>query len=139
MSRDWVKPAEGDDEVGRDLEVAAFLRSADPASADANYWLRFQSWVLKNAAPELARRRLMSDLTMGDVLMGWARAVVPTAVAASLLAGVLLLRPAGEGQQHATAASVEDLLVAGMEDETIPATLVQGEAEASLAFASERF
>ena len=137
--RAWMNPADGMDEEGRDLEVAALLASVDPASADANYWLRFQSWVLKNAAPELARRRLMANLTMGDVLVGWARALVPTAVAASLVAGALILRATQASDDLAAAASVEELLVAGMEHETIPVTLVDEEAAASVAFAAERF
>lgn len=137
--RVWTSPAGGADEEGRDLEVAAFLQSLDPAAADPNHWLRFQSWVLKNAAPELARRRLMADLTMGDVLVGWARALVPTAVAASVVAAALLLRPSGAPDDLVAAASVEELLVAGMEHETIPVTLVDEEAAASVAFAAERF
>lgn len=126
------------DEEGRDLEVGRWLESVDPASADPHYWLRFQSWVLKNAAPELARRRLMAELTMGDVLAGWARALVPAAVTASLVAGFLLVR-AGQGDDLAAAPTVEEVLVAGMEHETIPAALLDDEVAATVAFASETF
>ncbi|GMV06974.1 MAG: hypothetical protein AMXMBFR53_32490 [Gemmatimonadota bacterium] len=139
MSRHWLNAQHATDEEGPDLQVASLLRAVDPASADANYWLRFQSWVLKSAAPELARRRLMANVTMGDVLAGWARAVVPTAVAAAIVAGVLLLRPLQAGDDLASAASVEDLLVAGLEDETIPATLGDEDDATALAFAAERF
>lgn len=139
MNRDWPNAQRPTDEEGPDPQVASLLRSVDPAGVDANYWLRFQSWVLKSAAPELARRRLMANVTMADVLVGWARAVVPTAVAAALIAGMLLLRPLGTGDEIATAASVEELLVAGMEDQTIPATLVDEDDATALAFAAERF
>lgn len=139
MSRHWLNAQHPTDEEGPDPQVASFLRSADPASVDANYWLRFQSWVLKSAAPELARRRLMANVTMGDVLAGWARAVVPTAVAAAVIAGVLLFRPLHAGDDLAAAASVEELLVAGLEEETIPATLVDEDDATALAFAAERF
>lgn len=139
MSRHSMDNDRARDGDGRDMELAALLGLVDPASADPNYWLRFQSWVLRAAAPELARRRLMANLTVGDVLVGWARAVVPAAVAASLVAGLLLVRsPRGAGE-IASAASVEDLLVAGMETETIPATLLEGEGAASVTFAAERF
>ncbi|HSG48537.1 MAG TPA: hypothetical protein VLA43_12030 [Longimicrobiales bacterium] len=139
MNRDFRTPKVGADYEGRDMELARLLEGVDPASADANYWLRFQSWVLKAAGPELARRRLMADLTMGEVLVGWARAVVPTAVAASLVAGFLLVRTAQARSDLAHAASVEELLVAGMEGQTIPVALVDDEADPSVTFAAERF
>jgi hypothetical protein len=123
----------------RDLELAAFLEGVDPASFDPNYWLRFQSWVLKGAAPELARRRLMAHLTVSEVLTGWARAVVPAAVAAAMMAGVFLLRSDEPVAVHVAPASVEELLLAGMGDETFPATLHSEEAASAIAFASERF
>lgn len=139
MNRDFETLRAGADEEGRDMELARLLGAVDPASADTNYWLRFQSWVLKAAAPELARRRLMADLTMGEVLAGWARAVVPTAVAASMVAGFLLVRSAQVRSDLAYAASVEEILVAGMEGQTIPLALVDDETNPSVTFAAERF
>ena len=125
------------DELGRDMEVASWLSGADPASVEANYWLRFQSRVLKAAAPELARRRLMAELTLGDVMTSWARAVVPTAVLAAALAGFLLLRsPAAPGP---TPVGVEELLLAEVEGSTIPATLELSESASAVTFASEGF
>lgn len=122
------------------MEVASLLKVVDPASADPHYWLRFQSWVLKNAAPELARRRLMAELTMGDVVVGWARAVVPTALVAAVVAALVLASPWQARDTLASTASVEDLLVAGMEEATIPATLVNDDdAAAPLNFAAETF
>lgn len=83
------------DELGRDLVIAEALEELDPASRDPNYWFRFRGWVMADAARELARRRLMAELTVGDVLTSWGRAVVPTALLAAALAGIALLR-AGE-------------------------------------------
>ena len=139
MSRDGMNRFHRDDEEARDLEVAALLEWVDPASADPNYWLRFQSWVLKGAAPELARRRLMTNLTVGDVLVGWSRAVIPPAVAAAAIAAFILTHPLQTGGELASAASVEELLVAGMGYEPIPATLVNEEAASTVAFAEETF
>ncbi|MEK6851948.1 MAG: CBS domain-containing protein [Candidatus Thermoplasmatota archaeon] len=68
MSRTWRNPMGPGDEEGRDMELASILVVVDPAKADPNYWLRFQSWVMEAAAPELARRRLMADLTVGEVM-----------------------------------------------------------------------
>ena len=79
----------------------------------------------------------MADVTMGDVLTSWARMVVPTAVLAAALAGMVLMRT--HTVSVAAPARVEELLVAGMEGETIPTTLSRTEAETQVAFAAERF
>ena len=134
QGREGQKPT---DELGRDMQIASWLEAVDPASADPNYWLRFQSWVLKNAAPELARRRLMAQLTMGDVMSSWARTVIPTAVLAAALAGMLLFR--GHPVPAPVPVGVEELLVAEVEGATIPATLATAEAGSAIAFASEGF
>lgn len=139
MSRTRRYPMGPGDEEGRDMDLASILEAVDPAKADPNYWLRFQSWVMEAAASELARRRLMANLTMGDVMTGWARAVVPTAVLAAAVAALILVQKSWSGDRQAVAASVEELLVAGMERATIPEALDAGEAEASVAFAAERF
>jgi hypothetical protein len=124
------------DELGRDLELAEALSVIDPARVDPNYWLRFRSWVMGAAARELARRRLMAQLTVGDVVQSWARTVVPTAVAAALIAGLLLIKGSTLGAPLPI--GVEELLVSEIEGETIPMMLEAEEAEA-VAFASEGF
>ncbi len=138
-SKQGQEGSELTDGLGRDMEVASWLEVVDPASTDPNYWLRFQSWVMKNAAPELARRRLMTELTMGDVLSSWARTVIPTAVLAAALAGMLLFR--GDATPAPVPMGVEEVLIAALEGATIPATLAIASAEASSAvsFASEGF
>ena len=124
------------DELGRDMEVAAWLEAMDPASVEPNYWLRFQSRVLIDAAPELARRRLMTDLTVGEVMSSWARAVIPTAVLAAAFAGILVVR--GPAQIAPAPVGVEELLLAEVEGATIPATLDDDESS-MVVFASESF
>ena len=122
-----------------DSVVSTALAAWDPAAADPGYWPRFQGKVLALAAPELARRRLMADLTVGDVLAGWARALVPTAALAAGVALAVIVRPFESRQELTSTASVEELLVAGMGRETIPETLDRDEAAAWVAFAGERF
>jgi hypothetical protein len=123
-----IEPA-ASDELGPDLELASALqRLVDPTTRDANYWLRFRAWILKRAAPELARRRQMAD--------AWSRALVPTAVAASLVAALLLFQ--GEPTPPEVAIGLEELLTEGLEEEIFPAALESAEAEA-VAFAMERF
>jgi len=124
---------------GQDLELASHLRFADPASDDPNYWLRFQSWVIENAAPELARRRLRADLTVGDLLAAWARTLVPAALLAAALSGLIVARSAVNPRSAPLTVGVEELLVLGIEDETIPVTLRNDESATAVAFAGDRF
>jgi hypothetical protein len=124
---------------GQDREVSSWLRLVDPASADPNYWLRFQSWVMVNAGPELARRRLMGDITIGDVLTAWSRTLVPAAVLAATLAGLFMARGSTSPDPAPAAVAVEELLVAGIEDETIPVALENDDVPTAVAFAGERF
>jgi hypothetical protein len=118
-------------QLGQDPEIAAALSVLDPASHDPNYWLRFRSWVMSGAARELARRRLMERLTIGDVLEQWARALVPTAALVAALAGMLLLR--GDAASDLPPIGVEELLVSEIEGSTIPARI------ANVSFALEAF
>lgn len=126
----------GTDGLGRDMELAEALSVLDPARVDPNYWLRFRSWVMGAAARDLARRRLMAQLTVGDVMQAWARTLVPTAIATALLAGVLLIRASSLGAPLPL--GVEDLLVSEIEGETIRDVLEAEEAGA-ITFASEIF
>ncbi len=119
-----------------DKELAHALRLVDPVSQDPNYWFRFRSWVVSNAAAELARRRLMHELTVADVMSSWARAVVPTAALAAALAGLLLIR--GPGLPTPQSVGVEELLVSEVEGEPIPTALAPATSGA-VAFASETF
>jgi len=124
------------DDLGRDMELADALSVLDPARGDPNYWLRFRSWVMGAAAKELSRRHLMAQLTVGDVVQSWARAVVPTALVAALLAGVLLLRQSTLSSPLPI--SVEELLVSEIEGETIP-MMLEAEEALVVTFASEIF
>ncbi len=119
-----------------DKELADALRLVDPVSQDPNYWFRFRSWVVSNAAAELLRRRLMHELTVADVMSSWARAVVPTAALAAALAGLLLVR--GPDLPTPQSVGVEELLVSEVEGEPIPTALAPATSGA-VAFASETF
>jgi hypothetical protein len=137
MSRMWGTRKDSDGDEARDPQVASALAPVDPAHADPSYWIRFQSRVMQSAAPELARRRLMADLGVADVVTGWARALVPTAMLAAAIAMLILMRNAPT-VDLADSMTVEDILTAGIETQTIPEVLAQVEASAT-AFAAERF
>lgn len=124
------------DELGRDMELAEALSVLDPARGDPNYWLRFRSWVMGAAARELTRRRLMAQLTVGDVMRSWARTVLPTAVATALVAGLLLIR--SSSLSAPLPIGVEELLVSEIQGETIP-MMLEADESGAVAFASEIF
>ncbi len=133
MNREWRETGETD-ELGRDMRIAQALQLIDPSSRDPNYWMRFRSWVMTGAAMELARRRVVARLTVGDVVNSWARALVPTALLAAVLAGVLLWRSG-----MPVPMSVEELLVSEIEGETIPVLASPARAREAVIFAVEAF
>lgn len=106
------------DGLGVDMELHAALRSIDPGEADPAYWSRFGERVIAGAGPELARRRALASMTVGDVLVGWARTLVPTAMMAAAVAGLVLLRaPRNDALQFV---GVEEMLVSELQGLTIP-------------------
>ena len=119
-------------EFDHDEALAQALGLLDPAQQDPNYWSRFRSWVLSNTAAELARRRLMHELTVADVMSSWARGVVSTAALAAGLAALLLIR--GPDAPAPQPVDVEELIVSEVEGETMPP-----ETNGAVAFASEIF
>lgn len=122
--------------LNQEDELAQALGLLDPAQQDPSYWVRFRSWVVSNAGAELARRRLVRELTVADVMNSWARAVVSTAALVAALAGLLLVR--GAGPPALQLVGVEELLVSEVEGETIP-TLLAPETNGTVAFAAEIF
>lgn len=127
----WFRrDAHGRQEVGRDSIVADALEVLDPAGDDANYWFRFHGRVMARAASELARRRMMANLTVVDVLASWSRTVVPTAMLAAAVAAFLLVR-AGSG--FVEPVPVADEMMAELPGEPVP---VMQEAGVLVAFAS---
>ncbi|MGE0157862.1 MAG: hypothetical protein AB7T31_00545 [Gemmatimonadales bacterium] len=133
MNREWNDSVETDD-LGRDSELAEALSHFDPASDDPNYWLRFRSWVLQGAGRELARRRMTAQMTVGDVVQSWARALVPTALLAAALAGIVLWRFGSLPPM-----TVEELLVSEIQGETIPVLASPARSFEAVTFASEAF
>ena len=123
-------------EFDQDKILAQALSLLDPAQENPNYWFRFRSWVLTSAAAELARRRLICELTVTDVMNSWARGVVSTAALAAGLAALLLIR--GPDAPAPQPVDVEELIVSEVEGETMP-SLVPPETNGAVAFASEIF
>lgn len=133
---DWFRSGpEAADDTGRDMMLADALRALDPAAVDPNYWFRFRSWVMTGAGRELARRRLMAELTISDVLTSWARTLVPTAALAAALATIVLMRAGAEPMEMHI--GVEEMLVTEISSETAPILLAPETAAGLVAFASD--
>lgn len=134
---DWLRTNHDAGDFGPDPALAEAFAALDPAADDPNYWLRFRGWVVGSAARELARRRLITQLTVGDVMSSWARTLVPTAVLAAALAGILLVRSAESPAPPPLA--LEELLVTEIPGETVPVLLAPNGTEGVVAFAAEIF
>jgi hypothetical protein len=126
-----------DDELESDGPLQDAMASLDPAANDSTYWMRFQVAVLSDASRELARRRMMAQVTVAEVLNSWSRAVMPTTLLAAAVAGLLLVQaPKQSGPTHA---GVEELLVSEIPSETVPLLLSPDAAQGVVAFASDVF
>ena len=73
------------------IEEHISLDSLDPGFRNPGFWLRFHSRVMGAAQMELARRRMVGELSVVDVVFAWRRAVVPLALLAAALAGILII------------------------------------------------
>ena len=100
------------------------LEALDPEALDPGYWRRFKQRVLINAGPELARRRVRRAVGVTDIVFGWRNALVPTALLAAAVAALLLVREPTLSEQAPIA--LEELLVTGLEGQTIPTVLAGG-------------
>jgi hypothetical protein len=108
-------------------EPNRLLEVLDPGHTDPGYWSRFHGRVMSVVSAELARRRLLEqELTVSQVVQAWWRVLVPAAALAAALAGGLLFE--GRAAMETAPLGIEELLVAGLEGEPIPAVLISEEA-----------
>ena len=73
------------------IEERIPLDSLDPGFRNPGFWLRFHGRVMGVAQMELARRRMVGELSVVDVVFAWRKAVVPLALLAAALAGILII------------------------------------------------
>ncbi len=108
--------------VEQDEVVSDALQQFDPATEDPAYWFRFHRRVMASVPGELARRRMLADLTVGEIMAGWARTIVPTALMVAATAALLLFpNPEAPGPLPL---GVEQLLTEGPDGVGVPAVLV---------------
>ncbi len=93
----------------------------DPGTEDPGYWDRFHGAVMARAEDELARRRAGGRLTVTEVVFGWRRALVPVALMAAALSGLLLARDR-TGEEPPSLA-IEEALTGDMDGPPIPVRL----------------
>ena len=124
-------------EFGPDPELTAALAALDPASDEPDYWPRFRTWVMTEAATELVRRRMMVEVTVEDLLASWSRAVLPVAMAAAVAAIALIRSPNVDAPAEAKTVGVEELLVVEVPEQTQPVLLSADAATGIVAFASD--
>jgi hypothetical protein len=133
MNKTFDRSSGSPAELGRDMALAEALASLDPATEDPNYWFLFRGWVMTGAAGELARRRVIAELTIADVLASWSRTLVPTA----LLAATMLLQ--ARDAPSARHVGVEELLVSEVSNETVATLLFDDDATGVVMFVSGGF
>lgn len=134
----WLRRGStGSDELGRDMVIAEALESLDPASHDPNYWFRFHGRVMAGAESELARRRMLANLTVVDLMASWSRTVVPTAMLAAAVAALVLIRSGTGSFQQAV--GVEEFLLTDIPTESVPAMLETDAPMSATIFASDIF
>jgi hypothetical protein len=66
------------------------LESLDPGSREPGFWINFHSRVMADAREELARRRMTGGVSVVDVVFSWRKTLVPLALMAAALAGILM-------------------------------------------------
>ncbi len=96
-----------------DMHEKLPLELLDPGFSDPGFWSRFRARALAGAAGELARRRGEVELDVVDVVFAWRRALVPLALLAAALAGVLLVSQ-GEPIALPSPAALEEVLLQGV-------------------------
>lgn len=86
------------------------LTSLDPAKEDPGFWIRLHSRVMADAREELARRRMTGELSVIDVVFSWRRTLVPLALMAAAVAGLLLAGGGSGPEEPVQMVAVEEVL-----------------------------
>ena len=95
-----------------EFEERVPLESLDPGSRDPGFWLRFHNRVMNHARSELSRRRMVAELSVVDVVFAWRRALVPMALLAAALAGILVV--SHEPRPPVQLVALEEVLTEGL-------------------------
>jgi hypothetical protein len=102
------------------------MEALDPGTSDPRFWARFHVRVMEQAQAELGRRQAYMRLTVPEVVFSWRRTLVPTALMAAALAGILLLGQ-GEASVPLSPLALEEALTQDLVVEPIPSILGRGD------------
>ena len=98
------------------------LQPLDPGFTDPGFWIRFHGRVVTQARDELARRRMTQDLSFPEVVFRWRKSLVPLALLAATLAGIVAVSQEDPGQLLAPVA-LEEALIQDLVGDPIPVVL----------------
>lgn len=104
-----------------DQDERVRLDPLDPGTGDPGFWIRFHSGVMERASGELARRRHETELGVAEVVFAWRRALVPLALMAAALSGILLVDAARDSGAAAPPMALEEALTLGLPGDPVPA------------------
>lgn len=110
------------------------LAVMDPGHDRPGYWNRLRAAVLKRAAFELARRRRLARGSVGAVLSGWSRSLIPVAAAAAAIAAFLVGSEVRQAADSAPPLLLEDVLANEVEDGAYQAVMSGREPANPVAF-----
>jgi len=114
------------------------LEPLDPGASDPGFWVRFHARVMDQAVAELARRQAQAEIGIAEVVFAWRRTLVPLALMAAALAGILLVSQE-EPPASFSPIALEEALTQDLVLEPIPSVLGRGEAMDELAFLTGGF
>lgn len=110
------------------------LAVMDPEHDRPGYWDRLHATVLERAALELARRRRRARESVGAVLSGWSRSLIPVAAAAAAIAAFLVGSEVRQAVDSAPPLLLEDILASEVEDGAFRAVMSGREPANPVAF-----
>lgn len=138
MTDDFHMPEKGaGDDTAPDPRLAEALRALDPASRDPGYWPRFHRSVMAAAGDELARRRMLADVTIGDLMTSWSRTLVPASVLAAAVAAFVILQSGAAGTPASGPLALDEMLSDEFEGEVFRP--VSDDPVVDVTFAAEGF
>ena len=98
------------------------LDPLDPGFDDPGFWLRFHGRVLSQARGELARRRMVGELSVVDILFQWRKPLVPMALLTAAMAGIFVV-VIEEPVSPLSPVALEDVLMEDLPGDPIPTVL----------------
>jgi hypothetical protein len=98
------------------------LEALDPGAREPGFWIRFHGRVMDAAGDELARRRMVGDLSVAGVVFHWRKRLVPLTLLAATVAGIFVMRHE-EPVSAVAPVALEEVLTEDLTGDPIPTFL----------------